>query len=99
MKPTIRTRIKMKAEEEGGRPGPFNEGYAPHFVVAGKTEWLGVRAVRCPEFVYPKEERVVDFELMYTPGLDYRDLTIGSHFAIHEGPKVVGNGVVIELFE
>ena len=96
MKPVIRARIKMKSEAEGGRHGPFNEGYCPHFVVDGKKDWLGVRAVRCPHFVNPDEEREVDFELMYAPALDYRDLSVGSSFAIHEGSKVVGVGIVIE---
>lgn len=96
MKPAIRARIKMKAERDGGRPGPFNEGYSPHFVVEGKKEWLGVRAVQCPDFVYPEEEREVAFELIYTPQLDYRDLTVGARFAIVEGTKIVGIGVVIE---
>jgi translation elongation factor EF-Tu-like GTPase len=99
MKPTIRTRIKMKSEAEGGRHGPFSEGYCPHFVVEGKKDWLGVRAVRCPDFVSLNEEREVEFELMYGPVLDYRDLSVGSRFAIHEGPKVVGVGTVIERQE
>jgi translation elongation factor EF-Tu-like GTPase len=97
MQLTIRTHIEMKAEADGGRRGPFNEGYCPHFVVDGKKEWLGVRAVRCPEFVYPKEEKEVEFELMYAPAVDYRDLMTGCRFAIHEGPKIVGTGVVIEI--
>ncbi len=99
MKPTIRARIKMKAEPEGGRHGPFNDGYCPHLVVEGKSEWLGVRTVKCSTFVYPGEEREISFELMYAPTLDYRDLEIGSRFAIHEGPKTVGEGTVLGVEE
>jgi translation elongation factor EF-Tu-like GTPase len=85
----------MKPESAGGRHGPFNEGYCPHLVAVGKTEWLAVRVVRCPELVYLGEEKELEFELMYSPRLDYSDLAPGSAFSIHEGPKTVGTGVVI----
>ena len=96
MKPVLRVRIKMKPESDGGRHGPFNEGYYPHFVAAGKSEWLGVRAVRCPDFIYPGEEKEVDFELMYFPEVDYRDLSATSSFSIYEGYKNIGEGIVLE---
>ncbi len=85
----------MKLEASGGRHGPFNEGYCPHLVIVGKKDWLGIRVVRCPEFVHLGEEKEIEFELMYSPGLDYRDLVAGVSFAIHEGSKVVGTGVVL----
>ena len=99
MKATIRLRVKLKTESEGGRIGPFNEGYCPHFVVEGTTGWLGVRLVKCPELVYPGEEREADFELMYLPQLDYAALQLGRKVAIHEGPKIIGTGIVIESDE
>lgn len=86
----------MKAEADGGRHGPFSEGFCPHFVATGKTEWLGVRAVRCPQFVYPGEEKEVDFELLYSPDVDYSDLSAISSFSIYEGPKNIGEGIVLE---
>lgn len=95
MKPSIRARIKMKSESAGGRNGPFNEGYCPHLMAEEKTEWLGVRVVHCSDSVYPGEDKELEFELIYAPQLDYRDLIPGCAFSIHEGAKVVGTGVVI----
>ena len=85
----------MKPESAGGRHGPFNEGYCPHLVAEGKTEWLGVRVVRCPDLVHLGEERELEFELMYAPSVDYHDLAPGRAFSILEGSKVVGTGMVL----
>ncbi len=91
----IRARVKMKPEGAGGRHGPFNEGYCPHLVVAGKRDWLGVRVVQCPDFVFPGEEKEILFECMYGPSVDYSDLRAGRKFSIHEGSKVIGEGTVV----
>lgn len=91
----------MKAESEGGRHSPFWENYRPHLVPSSKEEWLGVIAVNLPEedAVYPATSRVVDFDLVYYPQVDYSDLQTGSAFDIREGPRVVGTGTVIEWIE
>jgi translation elongation factor EF-Tu-like GTPase len=85
----------MKPESDGGRHGPFNEGYCPHLVAEGKTEWLGVRVVHCPDLVHPGEEKELEFELMYARSVDYSALARGRAFSILEGAKIVGTGMVL----
>jgi len=91
----------MKPEREGGRHAPFWENYRPHLVPSSKENWLGVTAVNLPEedAVFPATSRVVDFDLVYHPQVDYSDLQTGSAFDIREGSRVVGTGTVIEWIE
>src|SRR5262245_34968196 len=97
MKPSVVTRIQMKPEASGGRHAPFTEGYCPHFVVAGHSEWLGVRVVQCPGPVAPGDEAEVVFALMYHPQLDYSVLQVGTTFDVMEGPHAVATGRVLQI--
>ena len=99
MKLTIAVQLEMKKEEDGGRHEPFTEGYCPHLVISGTTEWLGVRASKCLAPVAPGQTAEVEFELMYHPELDYKGLKTGVNFSMVEGPKVVGNGRVVKGIE
>ena len=87
----------MRAETDGGRHGPFTEGYRPHFVVAGHSEWLGVWALECPGPVAPGDTAEVVFALLYHPAVDYSPLQPGCEFAVHEGPRVIATGTVLSL--
>jgi translation elongation factor EF-Tu-like GTPase len=98
MNPRVLVRLKMKPEESGGRHAPFTEGYRPHFVVS-EGEWLGVIATRCTGPVAPSDEADFEFELVYHPKVDYSPLTVGAEFAMHEGPRVVATGTVLERHE
>lgn len=98
MIPRILVHLSMNLEQSGGRHGPFTEGYRPHFVVDG-GEWLGVTATHCPGPVAPGDEADVEFELVYHPKVDYSALTVGAEFAVHEGPRVVASGKVIERYD
>lgn len=44
-KPKITASLTLFSESEGGRKHSFREGYCPHLVVEGSSEWLGVRVV------------------------------------------------------
>ena len=95
MKPRILVHLKMRPEQSGGRHAPFTEGYRPHFTVGG-GEWLSVTVTQCPGLVAPGDEADVEFELDYHPELDYSALSVEAEFAMHEGPKVVASGKVLQ---
>jgi elongation factor Tu len=95
---TIRPRVRFKGEvyvlskDEGGRHTPFFDGYQPQFFfkttnVTGKVE-LPVGA----DMVMPGDNTTVTVSLDKPVAFD-----IGSHFAIREGGKTIGSGVITEI--
>jgi len=95
---TVRPRTKFKGEvyvlskEEGGRHTPFFGGYKPQFFfrttnVTGEVHLPGER-----EMVMPGDNAVVQVNLDKAVAVD-----VGSHFAIREGGKTVGSGVITEV--
>ena len=97
---TINPHTKFKAEvyvltkEEGGRHTPFFDGYRPQFYFR-TTDVTGV--VTLPEgvkMVMPGDNVSVDVELI-TPIAMEKEL----RFAIREGGRTVGAGVVSEIIE
>jgi elongation factor Tu len=97
---SITPHTKFKAEvyclkkEEGGRHTPFVSGYRPQFYFR-TTDVTGV--VELPkdrEFVAPGENAEMTVELIQPIAMDQ-----GLRFAIREGGRTVGSGVVTEVTE
>ncbi len=97
---SIRPRSKFRAEvyalskAEGGRHTPFFGGYKPQFYVR-TTDVTGV--VTLPqevEMVMPGDSAAIEVSLDRPIALEP-----GSRFAIREGGKTVGSGVVSEVLE
>jgi elongation factor Tu len=97
---SITPHTKYKAEvyclkkEEGGRHTPFVSGYRPQFYFR-TTDVTGV--VKLPEgreFVAPGENAEMEVELIQPIAMDQ-----GLRFAIREGGRTVGSGVVTEVTE
>jgi elongation factor Tu len=97
---SITPHTKYKAEvyclkkEEGGRHTPFVSGYRPQFYFR-TTDVTGV--VKLPEgreFVAPGENAQMEVELIQPIAMDQ-----GLRFAIREGGRTVGSGVVTEVIE
>src|SRR6478752_7199424 len=95
---SITPHTKYKAEvyvlkkEEGGRHTPFVSGYRPQFYFR-TTDVTGV--VRLPEgreFVAPGENAEMEVELIQPIAMDQ-----GLRFAIREGGRTVGSGVVTDV--
>ena len=95
---SIAPQTKFKAEiyvlskEEGGRHTPFMSGYTPQFFFK-TTNVTG--AVTLPEgidLVLPGDNVTLSVELEKAVALEK-----GSHFAIREGGKTVGSGVVSDV--
>ncbi|MDP9188310.1 MAG: elongation factor Tu [Actinomycetota bacterium] len=97
---SITPHTKYKAEvyclkkEEGGRHTPFVTGYRPQFYFR-TTDVTGV--VNLPsdrEFVAPGENAEMEVDLIQPIAMDP-----GLRFAIREGGRTVGSGVVTEVIE
>lgn len=82
----------------GGRANPISlagGGYAPHVVVIGELELLGVVVEDGPEVIHPGQTVVVQIRGLYHPLVDYGKLQQHAQFLIREGPRVVAVGKVI----
>jgi elongation factor Tu len=97
---TIRPRAKFKGEiyvlskEEGGRHTPFFSGYKPQFFFKTTNVTGEIRLSDDIEMVMPGDNAPVTVSLDKPVALD-----IGSHFAIREGGKTVGSGVITKADE
>lgn len=95
----IEPRSRFKAEvyvlskDEGGRHTPFFTGYTPQFFFR-TTDVTGVTNLIGAEMVMPGDSVALDIQLQ-KPIAIYK----GSRFAIREGGKTVGSGVVTEVME
>lgn len=95
---SIRPHARFKGEvyvlskEEGGRHTPFFSGYAPQFFfrttdVTGRASLIGES-----EMAMPGDNVTVEVELGKPVAI-----TVGSRFAVREGGRTVGSGVVTEV--
>ena len=97
---SITPHTKFKAEvyvlkkEEGGRHTPFFTGYRPQFYFR-TTDVTGVANLpEGTEMVMPGDNVQMEIELIQPIAMDQ-----GLRFAIREGGRTVGSGVVTEIVE
>jgi elongation factor Tu len=97
---SITPHTKFKAEvyvlkkEEGGRHTPFFSGYRPQFYFR-TTDVTGVAKLpEGTEMVMPGDNVTMEIELIQPIAMDQ-----GLRFAIREGGRTVGSGVVTEIIE
>jgi elongation factor Tu len=95
---TPHTRFKAEVyvlkKEEGGRHTPFFTGYRPQFYFR-TTDVTGVaRLPEGTEMVMPGDNVQMDIELIQPIAMDQ-----GLRFAIREGGRTVGSGVVTEVIQ
>jgi elongation factor Tu len=86
-----RAHIFVLTKEEGGRHTPFASGYQPQFFF-GATDVTGVINVDAEGVIAPGDQAEIGFELKKPVGIEK-----GVRFAIREGGKTVGAGLVTEL--
>jgi elongation factor Tu len=95
---TIRPQSKFKGEvyvlskDEGGRHTPFFSGYKPQFFFKTTNVTGEICLPEGIEMVMPGDNAAVAVILDKPVALN-----IGSHFAIREGGKTVGSGVITEV--
>jgi elongation factor Tu len=97
---TIRPQSKFRAEvyvlskEEGGRHTPFFNGYKPQFYFRTTNVTGQVNLLDGVEMCLPGDNAALSVSLDKPIALEH-----GSHFAIREGGKTVGSGVVTEVLQ
>ena len=97
---TVNPHKKFKAEvyvlkkEEGGRHTPFMSGYKPQFFFRTTDVTGTIKLPEGVEMVMPGDNAQMEVELIYPIALEK-----GLRFAIREGGRTVGAGVVTEIIE
>ncbi len=90
----FKAKIYVLTQAEGGRHSPFFTGYRPQFYFR-TTDVTGVVTLEAGrEMVMPGDNVAVSVELIGAIAME-KDL----RFAIREGGRTVGNGVVTEIIE
>jgi elongation factor Tu len=80
--------IFVLTKDEGGRHTPFMSGYRPQFFIS-TTDVTGIISTKDGNPVNPGDHVTVDFELLKPAAME-----VGTRFAIREGSKTVGAGVI-----
>jgi len=97
---SIKPHTKFKAEvyvltkEEGGRHTPFFKGYRPQFYFRTTDVTGSVELQEGTEMVMPGDNVTISVELHTPIAMDQ-----GQRFAIREGGRTVGSGVVTQVIE
>src|SRR3989339_1451492 len=97
---TIKPHKKFEAElyvltkDEGGRHTPFFNGYRPQFFINTADVTGEAKLPSGVEMVSPGDNVTITGELIYPVAMEQ-----GSKFAIREGGKTVGAGVVTKIVE
>jgi elongation factor Tu len=97
---TIKPHKKFKAQvyvltkEEGGRHTPFFTGYRPQFYFRTTDVTGGIALPEGREMVMPGDHVEAEIELIYPVAIE-KEL----RFAVREGGRTVGAGVVAEVIE
>ncbi len=86
--------IYVLKKEEGGRHTPFFNGYRPQFYFRTTDVTGSITLPEGTEMVMPGDNVVMDVELISPIAIEQ-----GLRFAIREGGRTVGAGVVAEITE
>jgi elongation factor Tu len=86
--------VYVLTKEEGGRHTPFFKGYRPQFYFRTTDVTGAAELPEGVEMVMPGDNVTMDVELITPIAMDE-----GLRFAIREGGRTVGAGVVAKIFE
>jgi elongation factor Tu len=91
---TFEGQVYVLKKEEGGRHTPFFKGYRPQFYVRTLDVTGDVELPAGVEMVMPGDNVSIKVKLITPVALEN-----GSHFAIREGGRTVGSGVITKVIE
>ena len=87
-------KVYILSKEEGGRHTPFFAGYRPQFYFRTTDVTGSTKLMSGVEMVSPGDNVEMEVELMVPIAIDD-----GVRFAIREGGKTVGSGVVTKILD
>ena len=90
----FKARVYVLTKEEGGRHTPFTSGYRPQFYFRTADVTGEIRLPEGVEMVMPGDHAEFEVELIYPVAIEE-----GLRFAIREGGKTVGAGVVTQILD
>ena len=91
---TFEGSVYVLRKDEGGRHTPFFPGYRPQFYIQTMDVTGSVDLPEGVEMVMPGDNVNIEVELIVPVALEE-----GSHFAIREGGRTVGAGVITKVVE
>jgi elongation factor Tu len=91
---TFEGEVYVLRRDEGGRHTPFFAGYRPQFYVGTMDVTGAVELPEGVEMVMPGDNVNLTVKLIVPVALD-----AGSRFAIREGGRTVGSGVITKILE
>jgi len=86
--------VYILSKEEGGRHKPFFTGYRPQFYIRTTDVTGEIKLPEGVEMAMPGDNVVMSVELIYPVALEE-----GLRFAIREGGRTVGAGVISKVIE
>ena len=91
---TFESEVYVLRKDEGGRHTPFFKGYRPQFYIRTMDVTGSVEMPEGVEMVMPGDRVNLQVELIVPVALE-----AGSRFAIREGGRTVGAGVIAKIIE
>ena len=88
----FKSTVYILRKDEGGRHTPFFKGYRPQFYIRTLDVTGAVHLPEGVEMVMPGDNVTLTIELIVPVALE-----VGGKFAIREGGRTVGAGVVTEI--
>ena len=86
--------VYVLTKEEGGRHTPFFTGYRPQFYFRTTDVTGGLKLLGGAEMCMPGDNVTIEGEIMYPIAMEE-----GLRFAVREGGRTVGAGVVTKILE
>src|SRR5213593_1104730 len=86
--------VYVLSKDEGGRHTPFFDGYRPQFYFRTTDVTGSIKLPEGQEMVMPGDNTNMDIEMIQPIAMDQ-----GLRFAIREGGRTVGAGVVTEIIK
>ena len=90
----FRAEVYVLSKEEGGRHTPFFNGYRPQFYFRTTDVTGSIKLPEGQEMVMPGDNTQMEIELIQPIAMDP-----GLRFAVREGGRTVGAGVVTEIIK
>jgi len=91
---TIKAEVYILKKEEGGRHTPFHNKYRPQFYIRTLDVTGEITLPEGTEMVMPGDNLTITVELIYPVAC-----SVGLRFAIREGGRTVGAGLITELID